>query len=180
MKNLGCFLGLAFILAAVPAQASDLTLFGGFQHQGELTLDTGTRNLLGRAVTQTFDPKNFGVFGVRYSHGKVIGGEHTIAYAPNFIDSQAKAIIYNSNLMVQALLPKVHPYGTVGLGTVFTYGTGPADFGGKFAVNYGGGLKIFPAGPVGGRIDVRGYTIPKIQDQTLNVLEVSVGVVFSF
>jgi hypothetical protein len=178
MKNLGCF--LAFIVVAVPVEASDLTLFGGFQHQGELTLQTGTQSLLGRSVLETFNPTNFGVFGLRYSHGNVIGGEHTIAYAPNFIDSRAKAIIYNSNLMVQAPLPKVHPYGTVGLGSVFTYGTGPADLGSKFAVNYGGGLKIFPAGSVGGRIDVRGYTIPSVQDQTLNVLEVSVGVVFSF
>jgi hypothetical protein len=131
-------------------------------------------------VTQTFDPKNFGVFGFRYSHGTVFGSEHTLAYAPNFVESETKAIIYNSNLIVHIPLPKVRPYGTAGLGSIFSWGSSLVDIGKKFAVNYGGGLKLTPAGPVGGRIDIRGYTIPKIQGQTLNVLEVSVGVLFSF
>jgi len=183
MKNVGCFLVSLLILMAVPAHASDVTLFGGFQHQGELTLRTGVTSVLVPSF-ETFNPKNFGVFGVRFGHGKVIGGEHTFAYNPNFIDSQAKAIIYNSNLLVQAPLPKLHPYGTVGLGSFFTFGSGPADIGTKFAVNYGGGLKILPVGPIGARIDVRGYAIPSIQSviekQTLNIIEVSVGVVFSF
>src|SRR6266571_3263361 len=147
MKKLGCFVAFVFFLTALPARASDLTLFGGFQHQGKLTLQTGVQSVVGPNGLQTFNPENFGVFGVRFSHGKVIGGEHTFAYAPNFIDSRAKAIIYNSDLMIQAPLPKVHPYGTVGLGSVFTFGTGPADIGSKFAVNYGAGLKVFPAGP---------------------------------
>ena len=58
------------------------------------------------------------------------------------------------------------------------------DIGNKFALNYGGGVKVFPSGPIGGRIDLRGYTIPKIEDprrnQTLNIVELSVGLVFSF
>jgi hypothetical protein len=39
---------------------------------------------------------------------------------------------------------------------------------------------------VGGRIDVRGYTVPDVKTQTLtvgqtlNIIEVSVGVIFSF
>src|SRR6266700_131867 len=107
MKTLRCFLVLMCILAAVPTYAaSDFTIFGAAQHQGKLNFQTATSTA---TTTSNLDPRTFGVFGIRYSHGKVIGGEHTLAYAPNFIDSQAKAIIYNSNLMVQALLPKVHP-----------------------------------------------------------------------
>jgi hypothetical protein len=70
--------------------------------------------------------------------------------------------------------------------------------GAKFALNYGGGVKVFPAGPVGIRFDIRGYMIPsakfnvaginpsdplgtiKSQSQTLNILEAGFGVVFAF
>ena len=134
----------------------------------------------------TFNPRNFGVFGIRVGHGKAIGGEHTFAYTPNFVESQSKAIIYNSNVLIQAPTPKVKPYVTAGLGGVFTSGSNIRDFGNKFAINYGGGLKIFPVGPVGARFDVRGYSIPNIKTQTLtvgqtlNIIEVSVGVAFSF
>src|SRR5262245_56240934 len=163
MKIRGGFLLVSCILLQIPAYANDLTVFGGFQHQGKLTLRSGLQS----ASTVTFDPRNFGAFGFRIGHGKTFSGEHTFAYAPNFIESSRKAAIYNSNLLIQALAPKVHPYGTVGLGGIFTSGGGITDIGNKFAVNYGGGVKIFPAGPVGGRIDVRGYTVPGIKTKTL-------------
>ena len=182
MKILGCFLILPLILIAVPAQASDVTIFGGVQHQGKLTLG----NSASSASSVTFNPKNFGVFGIRAGHGRVIGGEHTFAYAPNFIESQTRAVIYNSNLLIQAPAPKVHPYVTAGAGAIFTAGDSIRDFGKKFAINYGGGVKVLPGGPVGVGIDVRGYSIPNVKTQTLtvgqtlNVIEVSVGVVFAF
>src|SRR2546426_1606751 len=73
MKTLGCFLLLTCILAAIPAYAdSDITLFGAAQHQGKLTLQAATQTA---ATTSNFNPTTFGVFGIRYSHGKVIGGE---------------------------------------------------------------------------------------------------------
>ena len=176
MKILRSFLVLSFIFFAVPTHASDVTLFGGVQHQGKLTLNSGVQ----QASSITFDPRNFGVFGVRFGHGNVFGGEHTIAYTPNFIDSRTKAIIYNSNVLIQAPVPKVKPYATFGLGSIFTAGDSITDIGNKFAMNYGAGLKILPAGGAGVRFDVRGYTVPSVQDQTLNIIEVSVGVVFSF
>ena len=182
MKILGCFLILLFVLIAIPAHANDVALFGGVQHQGKLTLSSATTS----ASTVTLNPKNFGVFGLRFSHGAIIGGEHTLAYAPNFIESQTKAFIYHSNLLLQVPTPKIKPYVTAGLGSVFTSGNDIRDFGNKFAINYGGGLKIFPAGPVGAQFDVRGYSIPDIKTQTLtvgqtlNIIEVSVGVAFSF
>src|SRR2546430_8135457 len=98
MKNVGRFLLLMWVFAAVPAYASDITLFGGIQREGKLTLQnavqTGTQNF-------TFNPKTFGVFGFRFGHGKLFGGEHTLAYTPNFIESRMKAVIYNSNLLIQ-------------------------------------------------------------------------------
>ena len=166
-----------------PARASDITVFGGVQRQGKLTLRSApstTVNLL-----RTINSTNFGVFGVRFAQGRVFGSEHTLAFAPNFIDADTKAIIYNSNFMVQAPLPVVRPYGTVGLGLIGTSGDGLGAFGTKFAINYGGGVKFVPAGPVGMQVDVRGYSLPSTefkvfstQSQTVNFLEVSVGVVF--
>jgi hypothetical protein len=135
-------------------------------------------------LLRTINATNFGVFGVRFGHGEVFGGEHTIAYSPNFIDAETKAFIYNSNVMLQAPLPVVKPYGTVGLGLIGTSGES-LGFGTKFAINYGGGFKFMPAGPVGMRLDVRGYTVPSAEfkvfsteSQQVNFLEVSVGVVF--
>jgi hypothetical protein len=89
------------------------------------------------------------------------------------------------------------------MGTFFTFGTDDSGrpafgkFGTKFALNYGGGVKVLPAGPVGLRFDVRGYLIPSVrfnisnptitdplatiksQSQTLNMLEIGMGIVFS-
>ena len=198
MKTLGCFLVFTCILAAIPAYAdSDLTIFGAAQHQGKLTLQFAQP-----VITSNFNPTTFGVFGVRFSHGKIIGGEHTLAYAPNFISSNSKAFIYNSDLLLQAPLPKIRPYGTVGLGWIFTWSKDesgrPAlgDIGNKFAINYGGGVKVFPAGPVGIRFDIRGYTLPSVkfaipvtvlprlgvqaQSQSVNFIEFGLGVVFKF
>src|SRR5206468_7605189 len=120
------------------------------------TSPAGTFNI------SNFNPKNFGVFGVGFGHGRIFAGEHTLAYNPNFVDSQTKAVIYNSNWVVQVPSPKVRPYGTFGLGGYFTSGNGITDIGNKFALNYGGGLKLFPLGRVGARIDFRAYTIPNI------------------
>jgi len=118
---------------------------------------------------------------MRFSHGRVVGSEHTLAYSPNFISSQHSAIIYNSNFMVQAPLPVVRPYATAGLGFVYVRGNGlQAVTGAKFAVNYGGGVKVKLTGPLGAQLDARGYTVRSIDAQTLHVLEVSVGLVFSF
>src|SRR5205823_12239945 len=200
MKILCCFLVLMCILATVPVYAaSDLTIFGAAQHQGKLNFQSATSTA---TTTSNLDPRTFGVFGIRYSHGKVIGGEHTLAYAPNFLVTGGRAFIYNSDLLVQAPLPKVAPYATAGLGAVFTWAKtnssvsqAVGDIGSKFAINYGGGIKIFPAGPVGVRFDIRGYTLPSVSfnvpasiagqtikttNQSLNFFEYGFGIVFKF
>jgi hypothetical protein len=96
---------VCLISISASAAGADVTIFGGIQHQGQLTLQSapGTTS----SFVQTFDPKTFGVFGGRLSHGSVIGGEHTLAYAPNFIQSGNNAFIYHSNFRVQAPLPVV-------------------------------------------------------------------------
>lgn len=188
------------ILAAIPAYAAaDLTFFGAAQHQGQLSFQSATQTA---TTTSNLDPRTFGVFGVRFGHGNVIGGEHTLAYAPNFLIGGGHALIYNSDLRIQAPVSKVTPYATAGLGAIFTWASSSSglnqalgDIGTKFAINYGGGLKVFPSGPVGVRFDIRGYTLPNVSfnvpasianqtvkttNQNLNFIEYGFGVVFKF
>lgn len=64
---------------------------------------------------------------------------------------------------------------------ITTWGESLRDFGTKFTFNYGGGVKLTNlAGPVGVRFDIRGYSVPSVFDQTLNFVEGTVGVLFSW
>jgi hypothetical protein len=180
-KSILVLAALSLCLMSLPANASDLTLFGGVQRPGQLTFQTVPGNT--QSFVQTFNPKTFGVFGLRLSEGKVIGAEHTIAYAPNFIESGTSALIYHSNLLLQLPIPVVKPYGTVGLGLIHSGGI--TSFGTKLIVDYGGGVKVM-AGPTGLDLDIRGYRAPKISlagltaQQRLDFFQVSAGVVFKF
>ena len=121
-------LGLFCILIAAPLFASDVTLYGGIQRQGKLTLPIPNPGPFvspaGSEIPADFNPKNFGVFGFRIGHGRLFGAEHTLALSPNFIESKTSAVIYNSNLLVQVPSQKVRPYGTFGLGGLFISGNG--------------------------------------------------------
>ena len=176
---------LALGLISVPANAEDmdLTVYGGIQHAGKLTFESAPDS--GTNLIRNFDPKTFGVFGARFSHGRVLGGEHSAGYAPNFIDSESKAFLYHSNLQVQAPLPVVKPYGTAGVGLVHSWGDSLSSFGTKFAFNYGGGVKVI-AGPIGVNMDIRGYAVPKIRvagfsnSDRMDFVQVTAGIVFHF
>ena len=173
MKSIGCFL-IVFYVLSLPALADDVTLFGGLQHAGKISLKDASAS----AASQIRNPINVGVIGLRIGHGKLWGAEHTLAYSSNFLDSQSKAVIYSSNVRIQAPTPVVKPYVTAGMGGIFSTGKGWSDIGKKFVVNYGGGVKVSFLGPLGVGIDVRSYTVPSVQGQTLNLVEVSLGVVF--
>jgi hypothetical protein len=177
-KTTLCVLGV-LLFATVPARAGDLTVFGGFHHPGRVNLSSAGE--LPGTIVQLTDPKDFGVFGVRFNTSDAfIGFEHTLAYSPNFLDSDAFAIIPNSNLIIGVPALRIRPYGTAGVGVIVTGGDGPASFGTKFAFNYGGGVKISLIGSLGFRADVRGYMLPALQDQTLHVFETSAGLLIGF
>jgi len=177
-KYLLCFL-MFLVAGASPLGAGDLTLFGGFQHPGAITL--GSVGSVPGTAGQITDPRDFGVFGLRINRSRsMIGLEHTLAYSPSFIDSQAHAFIQSSNFIVGAPALGIRPYGTAGIGFIHSGGDAPAAIGTKFALNYGGGIKIDALGPLGLRVDVRGYAIPGVESQTLNVLETSIGLLFRF
>ena len=150
--------------------AADITLFGGVQNPGKLTINNVTRN-----------PELGGVFGARFSGGTVIGFEQTLAFSPDFLESSRWAFNAQSNLHVGIPVGRVVPYATAGVGLITTFGDSVLDIGTKFAVNYGGGVKLRKlAGPLGMRFDVRGYSVPSVFSQTLNFVEGSVGLLFSF
>lgn len=182
MRKLRWFLPFVMVLSSVPVFASDVTLFGGLQRAGSLTFQNVVSNITSTTPTLvTTNPANFGTFGIRLGVGKVVGTESTFAYSPNFISTNVRGFILNQNLNIQIPTPVLKPYATVGLGTIITTskGSGIPDIGTKLALNYGGGVKAM-FGPIGGRLDVRGYTLPSVQSQSLNVVEVSLGVVFGF
>ena len=104
------FVLVVISLFSIPASATDFTLFGGMQHAGDLTVESAQSG--STSLVQNFDPKTFGVFGVRFGHGKVIGGEYTAEYAPNFISSDRHAWLFHSNVRVQIPIPALKPYAT--------------------------------------------------------------------
>lgn len=163
------------VFAVDPAQAGDLTVFGGFQNPGDITL-TG----LGSTSGQITHPGDFGVFGVRLNASPgFMGVESTVGYSPRFLDDDAYSVLANSNFIIGVPATTIRPYATAGLGIVYAGGNGPASFGLRFAFNYGGGVKV-SAGMLGVRIDIRGYSIPGLQSQTLGIFETSVGLLVSF
>ena len=161
--------------------AQDFTVFGGFQHPGTITTVSSGVGVASSAARQAVDTKNFGVFGARlYRSAAPVGLEHTVAYSPNFIDSNGHAFLYSANMRVELPVLRLRPYATGGVGFFHAGGDGPASLGTKFSFNYGGGLKVGLIEPVGLRFDVRVYSIRGIEDRTLNVLEPSIGIFVEF
>ena len=182
MRYLPKLLTVALVGFASSLHAQDFTVFGGFQHPGSLTLSSGVGGVSSAAGQARDDPKDFGVFGARLYHSVApLGLEHTVAYSPNFIDSNGNAFLYSSNLRVELPGgPRLRPYATAGVGVFRVGGEGPASFGTKFSFNYGGGLKVGLIEPIGLRFDVRLHSIRGVEGQTLNVLEPSVGILVGF
>ena len=193
MKKASCrsgliLLGAFFALSAQSfAQNYHFSVFGGWNKPGKVTVANVQSGLNGN-----------GMVGVRFEadFAKIIGWENTFAYSPDFgqpeilaTTGDSRALIYNSNLVLNAPIGHITPFATVGVGLVtskrvlsqpsqiLNFG----EFGTNFAVNYGGGLKLTRlAGPIGLRFDVRGYTLPDVFSQRLNILEVSGGIMISF
>jgi hypothetical protein len=168
---------LAVAVFATGASAADLTFYFGGIKPGKLTVENVRTALDSSAI-----------YGARLSTSIVplLGAEHTLAFSADFIPrsladiQDAKGLIYNSNLILNLSVGKVVPYVTAGLGIVSQYG-GDDTIGTKFAINYGGGLKLARlAGPLGLRFDTRGYTALGVFSGTLNLFEVSGGILLSF
>ena len=166
-----------FYVVAVPLQAADLTFFVGGVKPGSINYNDVKTSLDGSPV-----------YGFRFGTNFVpfFGMEHTLGFSSDYLfpnnvagTKDTKGFVYNSNLIINVPVRKVVPYFTFGAGVIHQYGSGDMPVGTRFALNYGGGLK-FPrmVGPLGLRFDMRGYRAGGVSN-TLNMLEVSGGVLLS-
>ena len=196
MKYLLHALAVIFLTSTVnPLSAGEIVIYGGAQKPGDLSWSTA-----GGSITDVAGDFG-GTFGFRYSKGRVIGFEQSIGYSPRFAQPNVRAFQTDSNLLIQ-LPGKIVPYGTVGIGLVRTWGDFPAEMdagqiasfvfsiGNKFAINYGGGVKVRRLwGPMGINVDVRGYTLPgvgfetediRVTDKNFNFIQTTAGMVITW
>jgi hypothetical protein len=174
-KTVILFLLLASLLSVGDTLAADVTLYTGYQNPGDLSFGNLDQ-----------DTQSGGVVGARFGGGGILGFEQTLGYSWKFLASGQHAFNSQSNVVVAVPAGHVAPYATAGIGFITTFGDfrgleDIADIGTKFTINYGGGVKFKNlAGPLGFRVDVRGYSVPDVFNQTLNFVEASVGLLFSW
>jgi hypothetical protein len=171
------FVLLFVFVSGAPAQ--DLTLFAGGQFPGSVTVQN---------VLTSLDKGP--VYGVRFSTPFALNVkmEHTLAFSNKFLIphslsdiTKANGLLFNSNLLVNIPIGKMVPYVTAGVGFMRQSGSSNLPIGTKFTFNYGGGLKLPKLlGPAGLRFDARGYTATGVFSHSVNLFEISGGVLFSF
>ena len=171
-------LGVVLFLICANASAADLTGFVGGIKPGRLNI---------QGVSTAFDSSPVYGFRLGLDFLPFLGHEHTIGFSSGFLVptgvsafTNANGFVYNSNVLLHVKVGRVVPFVTAGLGLIHQYGSPNLQTGTKFAVNYGGGMK-FPKllGPLGLRFDVRGYTATGFTSGSLNMIEVSGGVLLS-
>ena len=163
-------------LSAAHLQASDLTFFIGGVKPGSISYNNMKTSL-----------DSSPVYGFRLGTNFVpfFGMEHTLAFSSDYLFprntsiKEAKGFVYNSNLIFNLPVGMAVPYVTAGAGVLHQYGDSDLPIGTKFAFNYGGGIK-FPrmAGPLGLRVDLRGYRAGVFSNK-VNLFEISGGVLLS-
>ena len=179
-RRLSCLIVLGTIsLLGTRLQASDLTFYIGGIKPGSISYQN---------VQTALDSSPVLGFRLGTNFVPFFGMEHTLAFSWDYLFPQnpavkvAKGFEYNANLIFNIPVPGklLVPYITAGAGLLHQYGDVDEPVGTKFAFNYGGGLK-FPhvAGPLGLRLDLRGYRAGILSNK-LNLFEISGGVLFSF
>ncbi|HSW40645.1 MAG TPA: hypothetical protein VLL97_14265 [Acidobacteriota bacterium] len=179
---------VVILIAVSSLHAGEVILYGGLQKPGKLEY-AAAAELPASLLEGTFG----GTYGIRFSGGGIVGMEQNISFSPRFAVSGVRAFQMDTNLLLQAP-GKIVPYATAGLGFIVTWGQGstedmsPAEiaarafsFGRQFSLNYGGGIKVRRLiGSMGLNADFRGYTIPSARDGSLNFIQSSLGLVFTW
>jgi hypothetical protein len=174
------FLALALLWgSAGSCGAADLTAFVGGVKPGKLN---------GTGLSTPLDSSP--IFGVRVGGNFIpfLGMECTLAFSSDYLFphiisnvTNARGFVTNGNLMFNIPVGNAVPYLTAGIGIIRQYGSENLPVGTKFAVNYGGGVKFRKVlGPLGLRLDARGYTAMNTLSRSLNMLELSAGVLIGF
>ncbi len=171
----------AILLILPAAQAADVTFSAGYLNPGSLSLSTVFNRDIALRGTSVFGAS------LEADYHRIVGLEESVAFSPRLFSSnlipdetEVRGFLYSSNLVVNVPFGNLVPYATAGIGLMKPWGTGFMPFGTRFAFNYGGGVKLRRlAGPIGLRFEVRGYSIPDVTSQTLNILEATGGITFT-
>jgi hypothetical protein len=175
--RLSCIVVFAAILFfAAHLEASDVTFFIGGVQPGSISYHN---------VKTSLDSSPVYGFRLATNFVPLFGMEHTLAFSSDYLFPQntsikeAKGFVYNSNLIFNIPVGIAVPYITAGAGLIHQYGDSDMPVGTKFAFNYGGGIK-FPrlAGPLGVRVDLRGYSAGTFSNR-VNLFEISGGILLS-
>jgi hypothetical protein len=190
MRAFKIFLCSAIILVSISTlYAGEAVLYAGVQKPGELKFTSDIVDL----PAGLLEGGRGGTYGFRFSNAGIIGIEQSLSFSPRFGSHNVHAFQMDTNLLVQAP-GRVVPYATAGIGFIATWGQNyptepdPAqiaayafNLGQEFTINYGGGIKFRRClGPMGFDFDVRGYTIPSARDGSLNLMQTSLGLVFTW
>ena len=181
MRTYGLVFSLAFMLLfGSSAKSQEISVFAGGLFPGH-----GTVN--GQSTPLDRGP----IYGVRLTTGfaAFLKLEAALALSNDFLFPHnvagvtgAKGILVNANLAADIPVGKRFvPFLTAGLGFMHQYGSNNLPVGTKFNVNYGGGLKLPRLfGPAGLRFDARGYTATHVFSRSVNMFELSGGIMVSF
>jgi hypothetical protein len=175
----------AMFFCSAPLHAADFTFYVGGVMPGSVVPGGSTYQNLKTSLDKS------PIYGLRLATNFVphFGMEHTLGFSSDYLFPKsvaairdAKGFVYNTNLIINmpVSMKSFIPYVTAGVGLIHQYGDANVPIGTKFAINYGGGVKIPRlAGPLGLRFDMRGYRATGIFSSSLNMLEFSGGILLS-
>ena len=190
MKKIALVSIFAVVLVAGQGKAAtgQFSLYAGYLNQGGNLSFTTVNN----GVTNTLHLRGSALYGARveFDFHRVIGLEENVGFSPRLFNSgfslpepsaDTRGLLYSSNLVLNIPLGRFVPYATGGVGFLKPWGSGFKPFDARFAGNYGGGLKLDRLiGPMGLRFDVRGWSVANVFSRTLNMLEATGSVTFSW
>ncbi len=173
---------ILFAAGQARAQGGQFTLFAGYLNPGNVTVPN---------VREALDFRGTGLYGARaeFDFHRVIGLEENVAFSPRLFNptlvptdaSNARGFLESTNLVLNIPIGRFVPFVTGGLGFMKPWGSDFFTMDTKLAGSYGGGVKLDRlVGPVGLRFDVRGWSVANVGDRTLNMLEASGGLTFTW
>jgi hypothetical protein len=175
-----------FAICITQAQAAggQVEFYAGYLNPGTLNLDN---------VQKGLDFRGTSLYGVRgeVDFLKIFGVEQNLGFSPRLFNStlfptgsssDVRGFLYSTNMVLNIPLSHFVPYVTAGVGLVKPWGANFVTFDSTFAGNYGGGVKLNRLfGPMGLRVDVRGWRTADIADKGgLNIFEASGGLTFTW
>ena len=183
MKKIIAITVFVLFLCVNQAQAGEqVSLFIGYLNPGNLNL---------QSVQTGLNLRGTALYGARAEADflKILGIEENFEFSPRLFDStlfpsdasDVRGFLYSTNLVVNIPLGRFVPYVTGGGGFVKPWGSSLTPFDATFAGDYGGGLKLNKlAGPVGLRLDLRGWRLAQIAGRNLNIFEATGAVTFTW